>query len=143
MNQGDVKSKGSLKFQAHKPLDKSDPGFRILGHKLRWIAAHQTENRMDGLWRVLRKDELPTEFLGAMKSANKDMFGADNTIRNKELVLAFASQEAVDQRNAEAQEAARHQMSLVSSKAVPGGNRHMKVDESEVTKVSSREFFEN
>lgn len=143
MNNGDVKAKGGLRFQATKPLDKSDPGFRILGHKLHWVAAHQTENRMDGLWRIIKKDELPAEFLAAMKQSNRDMFGSDNTIRNKELVLAYASQDAVDERNAEARLAANHQMNLVTSKAVPGGNKHMRVDEAELTKVSSAEFFNN
>lgn len=137
------KQKGSLKFITHRPTDRLDPGFKIVGHKLRWIASSQTEDKMGRMWRVLRKSELPAETLKAMQEANRDMFGRDDTIRNKELVLAFASEEAVNVERQMLQDNARRQVSAVTSKSVPGGNRHIRVDEAEVTRVSGSEFFNN
>jgi hypothetical protein len=137
------KQKGSLKFITYRPTDKLDPGFRIVGHKLRWIASTQTEDKMGRIWRVLRKNELPAESLKAMQEANRDMFGRDDTIRNRELVLAYAPESAVNEERQMLDEASRRQMGLITSKAVPGGNKHIRVEEAEVTKVSGSEYFNN
>jgi len=138
-----TQQKGSMKFISHRPKDKLDPGFRIVGHKLRWIASTQTEDKMGRIWRVLRKEEMPAETLKEMQAANRDMFGRDNTIRNRELVLAYASEDAVNLERQSLQEAAKRQLNMVNSKSVPGGNKHITVDESEMTKVSGSEFFNN
>lgn len=138
-----VSQKGSLKFIAYRPTDKLDPGFKIVGHKLRWIAATQTEDKMGRIWRVLRKSDLPQEALKQLSDANRDFFGAGDTIRNRELVLAYASEEAVLLERNAINEASRRQLGVVTSKAVPGGGKHMRVEESELTKVSTAEFFDN
>jgi ABC-type thiamine transport system substrate-binding protein len=138
-----VSQKGSLKFISYRPTDKLDPGFKIVGHKLRWIAATQTEDKMGRIWRVLRKSELSKDALQSLSESNRDMFGSGDTIRNRELVLSYASEEAVlVERNA-INESSKRQLSSVTSKAVPGGGRHMKVQESELSKVSTAEFFDN
>ena len=137
------KIKGSLKFITYRPQDKLDPGFRIVGHKLRWIASSQTEDKMGRIWRVLRKNELPAETLKAMQDANRDMFGRDDTIRNRELVLAYATESAVNEERQLLDESSRRQMGLITSRSIPGGNKHMRVEEAEVTKVSGSEFFNN
>lgn len=136
----DVKTKGGLTFIATRPIDKTDPGFRIKGHKLRWVASNATEDKMGRFWRIIRRDELPKEFVEAMKAANRDMFGQDSTIRNRELVLAYAPEEVVAERRKELKEAAERQMSLVTSRAAP--NRHMRVEEAEMTRESASDFFE-
>jgi uncharacterized protein (DUF2252 family) len=138
-----TQQKGSMKFISHRPKDKLDPGFRIVGHKLRWIASTQTEDKMGRIWRVLRKEDMPAETLKEMQAANRDMFGRDNTIRNRELVLAYATEDAVNLERQSLQEAAKRQLSMVNSKSVPGGNKHITVDEAEMTKVSGSEFFNN
>lgn len=137
------KTKGSLKFIPHRPKDKLDPGFTIVGHKIRWLASTQTEDKMGRIWRILRKSDLPAETLRAMQEMNREVFGRDDTIRNKELVLAYASNDAVELEREMLREAAQRQMSLVTSRAIPGGNKHMRVEEAEVTKVSGSEFFNN
>jgi hypothetical protein len=137
------KSKGQFKFITHRPKDKLDPGFRIVGMKLRWIAATQTEDRMGRIWRVLRKEDLPPEVLKQMKDGNRDMFGQDNTIRSRELTLAYATEEAVAEERRLVDQASRAQMAQVTSKTAPGGNKHMKVEEAELTQVSGSEFFNN
>lgn len=135
--------KGNLKFVTHRPKDALDPGFRILGAKLRWIAATQTEDKMGRIWQVLRKDQVPKELLEQMRKSGREIFGSDNTIRKRELVLAWADEAAVAEERAMLDRAARSQLSQVTSKSVPGGNRHMKVEEAEMTKVSGSEFFNN
>lgn len=136
----DVKTKGGLTFIATRPIDKTDPGFRIAGHKLRWVAANATEDKMGRFWRVIRKDELPAEFIKAMKEANREMFGQDSTIRNRELVLAYAPESVVNDHRKELKEAAQRQMSLVTNRAAP--NRHMRVEEAELSRESASDFFE-
>lgn len=138
----EVKSKGDLKFIKHRPTDKTDPGFRILGWKLRWISMGSTESKDGRFWRVLRKTEIPTDILKDMIAANPDLFGQDSTIRNRELVLAYAPEDVVAAHRKEIEAAAKQQMSLVTSKSAPGGGRHIKVDESEVSHVSGAEFFD-
>jgi hypothetical protein len=136
----EVKAKGGLKFVSHRPTDKTDPGFRIVGHKLRWVAANATEDKMGRFWRVIRKHELPEDFLKAMKEANREMFGQDSTIRNRELVLAYAPDEVVGQAREELRQAAKSQLSRVTSRAAP--NKHMRVEEAELSHESSSDFFE-
>jgi hypothetical protein len=135
------KSKGQMKFLTHRPKDKLDPGFRIVGMKLRWIAATQTEDRMGRIWRVLRKEEMPPEILKQMRDGNRDMFGQDNTIRSRELILAYATEEAVAEERRMNEALAKSQMAQVTSKSAPGGNKHVKVQEAELSQVSSSEFF--
>lgn len=137
------KQKGALKFISYRPQDKLDPGFRIVGHKLRWIASTQTEDKMGRIWRVLRKTEMHPDTIKAMQEANRDMFGRDDTIRNRELVLAYAPESAVNEERKLLDEASRRQLGLITSKSVPGGNKHIRVDEAEVTKVSGSDYFNN
>lgn len=141
----EVNSKGMLKFIAAKPIDKSDPGFKILGHKLRWLSSGAQEDKMGRIWKVLRKTDLPPAVLQQLKDMNRaDMFGRDDTIRNRELVLAYAPDEVVAISKLELKEAADRQRSLITSKAVPGGGgKHMRVEEAEMSKVSSEEFFKD
>jgi hypothetical protein len=138
----DVKTKGNLKFIKHRPIDKTDPGFRIVGWKLRWIAMGTTESKDGRIWRVLRKSEIPAEILTAMTVNNPDIFGQDSTIRNRELVLAYAPEEIAAAQRKEAEDIARGQMAQINRKSAPGGGRHISVDEAEVSHVSGAEFFD-
>lgn len=141
----DVRQKGNLIFKKTNPIDKSDPGFRITGHRLRWVAATQTEDRMGRIWVQLRKSDLPPDFLRQMKEGNRDVFNSNdgNTIRNRELVLAYAPDDEVKLLRQELDREARDRLSVVTSKAAPGGNRSLTVDEATMTKVSTSEFFDN
>jgi len=136
----DVKSKNNLKFVTHRPIDKSDPGFKIVGCKLRWLASNQTEDRPGRIFRILRKSDLPPEILKQMEFHNRDMFNKDEVIRNRELVLAWAPDEAVAEHKKDLAEAARRQMALVTSRAAPGNNRNMRVEEAEVSQAGEEYF---
>jgi len=139
----EVKTKNGLKFVTHRPKDKSDPGFKIVGAQLRWIAANQTEDRPGRIFRILRKTDLPPELSKAMTDYNADMFNKDGIIRNRELVLAWAPMEKVQEHKKELEMAAKRQMSMVTSKANVGGAKGMKVFEAEMSKGNTEDFFNN
>lgn len=136
----DVKTKGTMKFVTHRPIDKSDPGFKIVGCKLRWLASNQTEDRPGRIFRILRKSDLPPEILKQMEHYNRDMFNKDEVIRNRELVLAWAPEEAVAAHKKELAETARRQLAMVTSRATPGNNRNMRVEEAELTQAGEEYF---
>ncbi len=137
----DVKTKGSLKFVTHRPKDKSDPGFKIVGAQLRWLASSQTEDRPGRIFRILRKTDLPPEIIKQMHDFNPEMFNKDGIIRNRELVLAWAPSEKVAEAKKELEMAAKAQFARITSKANPGNNRNMKVHEAEISQGNTEEFF--
>lgn len=138
----ETKTAKGLKFVTHKPKDKLDPGFQILGWKLRWIAATQTEDRYGRPHRVLKKEDLPADILKDMERSNPDFFARDNTIRNRELVLAYCPIDVANNIRREMDQAARDQMARI--KSLPSNSKGMKLDEVDVRKIGAgEEFFNN
>lgn len=94
-----MKTQGSkdLKFIPHKANhdDRLDVPFRIVGHKLRWVAARASEDKLTRVWKVLRKSELPASVVEDLERRSVNVFRDGETIRFGGLVLAYASDEAV------------------------------------------------
>lgn len=101
------------KFNKHRPVDTSDPGFTIPGYKLRWINGKVAENNPGRIWAVLRKGDFPNELVKHLTDHNPGAFTQGDTIRRGDLVLACASREAAAKRDAELAEMARDQEYLV------------------------------
>lgn len=136
-----MRTKTGFVVVPHKPTDKMDVPFRIKGMKLRWIAPHQTEERMGGTWRVLRKTDLPEEALKRLNEINSFVFSNGDSVRYKELVLGWVSDEQAASMKKENQEAAKAQMDTVRKKTSPGNG--VKVTEATFSKGPDKEFFNN
>jgi len=94
-----MKQAGSkdLKFVKHEANfnDSMDLPFRIVGHKLRWVAARASEDKFTRPWKILRKSELTPEIVRELESRSVNIFRDGETIRFGENVLAYATDEAV------------------------------------------------
>lgn len=77
--------------------DGSDPGFMIKGYKLRWLS-HTVQTFKPGrIWQPLRVEDLDPAFVQKWMPRYNHLAGnGDGTIRRREMVLSYASQEAVD-----------------------------------------------
>lgn len=85
----------------HTPVDTTDPGFAIKGVKLRWISGQVEARRAGRMWVPLKASMLPAKVLSKMKEANGSWFSTGDTIRKKDLTLAFAPIEQVEARRRE------------------------------------------
>jgi hypothetical protein len=94
-----MKPSGSkdLKFVKHDANfnDNMDLPFRIMGHKLRWVAARASEDKFTRPWKILRKSDLTSEIIRELESRSVNIFRDGDTIRFGENVLAYATDEAV------------------------------------------------
>lgn len=92
------KQQGSkeLKFVPHQANrnDTMDLPFRIVGHKLRWVAARSSEDKFTRPWMILKKSELPSDVIEDLKRKSINIFRDGETVRFGENVLAYASDEA-------------------------------------------------
>lgn len=122
-------NKKGLKFNKHRPKDPLDPGFSISGLRLKWMSPQKTEDRAGGIWEILRPDTLPIEVLTEMKKNN--LFASGDTIRNKELVLGFCTEEVHQEMRKEKQQLADDQLRRI--KALPHNATGMKIEEATVT----------
>ena len=77
--------------------DGSNPGFVIKGYKLRWLS-HTVQTFSPGrIWQPLKLSDLDPKFVEKwMPRYNHLASNGDDTIRRKEMVLSFASIEAVE-----------------------------------------------
>jgi hypothetical protein len=83
-------------FTFHRPVDNSDPGFAIKGYKLRWLSAAVEVRRAARIWVPLKLSMLPKKVLDQMQERQPRWFG-DDTIRRKDLTLAFAPLDQVNE----------------------------------------------
>jgi hypothetical protein len=86
------------KFKIHRPVDPSDPGFEIVGVKLRWISGKVREtSSSSNLWIPLRKSKMPPKLLEHIENFHPNAFNAGDTYRrgSGELILAYAPVEHV------------------------------------------------
>lgn len=147
-NQKDTNSKG-WKFQRKRvnPSDLTDLPFLIHGVQLRWISGRKNENRhMAGIWKVLRKADLPQELVRDLERDYIGMFGDGDTIRNGDLVLAYAPAEMAAARKKELTAAANDQAARVFRKpADPTAKGELTIDRKEtgIGMVGGEEFFNN
>lgn len=128
-------------FNKHRPTDSSDPGFTIPGRHLRWVNGRVSENNQGRPWVILRKSDLPKDLITHIESHNPSAFTQGDTIRRGDLVLGYASNEAVDVLRRENREKADDVHGLVnrapSIKNKDGSNR-AKVIENETTDVTQQ-----
>lgn len=104
-----------LKFVPHKTNhnDTLDVPFRIVGHKLRWVAGRQNEDKLSRVWKILRKSELPAHVVEDLQRRSVNIFRDGETVRYGGLVLAYASDEAVAEAKARVQNEANSQLSSI------------------------------
>lgn len=129
---------GSMPFERVRARDKSDPGFRLPGKKLRWISAKQTELNMDRPWAVLRRSMLPAELLQSLENANPGISSQGDTIRRGEMTLAYASEEAALHKRKEINTAIAEQKERIGVRP----SKQIRVDENETEKVGA-DLFRN
>lgn len=102
-----------VKFLKHKPVDRSDPGFTIPGHKIRWISGSVAENNPGRPWVVIRKSKLDKELVEHLKDHNPFAFQEGDTIRRGDLVLAYAPNDMAEELRNEIRQKAAEQEALV------------------------------
>ena len=83
-------------FTFDRPVDHTDPGFAIKGCKLRWVSGHVESRRGGRIWHVLKKSDLPKKCLDEITDRNPFWSSEGDTIRRRDLVLAYARQEDID-----------------------------------------------
>lgn len=105
----------------HRPIDPSDPGFRIKGVKLRWISTIVHQNNPDRPWVVLKKTMLPKGIVTKLEESRPDLFGDEEkeTIRRGggSLILAYAKDSAAKTHKDEIRERAKIQDDFVAAGA--------------------------
>lgn len=129
-------SVSNLPYQKVRSRDRSDPGFRLPGKKLRWVSAKQTEVNMDRPWAIIRRSMLPEELLKHLDSINPGMFTAGDTVRRGDLILAYCSDEAAIAHRKELDQLAEQQKSRVHGQA----SKAVKIYENEIEKVGADLF---
>ncbi len=85
----------------HSSVDNSDPGFAIKGVKLRWVSGQVESRRAGRIWVPLKVSMLPDKTVARMKEHNPSWFSTGDTIRRKDLTLAYAPLELVEARQRE------------------------------------------
>lgn len=122
----------TIAFVKHRPVDRSDPGFTIPGHRLRWVSARVSENEPGRPWRPLRKSQLSKELQDHLETINPDVFAHGDTIRKGDLVLALAHEDRAKELRKELNERSRDQERSVARFARgvnnPDGSPRAKVD---------------
>ena len=96
-------SESDLSF--HTPIDVSDPGFMIKGHKLRWVSEGVEVRRAGRIWKPIKMSELPQKAIENVASLRSKWAGGGagegDTIRRRDLVLTYAPIELVEERRRE------------------------------------------
>lgn len=138
------KQPATPKFEVtrHRPTDTLDPGFAIKGHKLRWIHGFKAEGPEMSIWKVLKKDELQPEQLKSLQQQIPGLFSGGNTIRKRDLVLAYAPMDSVKEVRAEVDKANQEAMQRIYNN--PTTSPHVSVDpkETEVKRGGAEIFKE-
>lgn len=97
----DSKSNNNSKFKDtdftfHRARDNSDTGFAIKGHKLRWLSNAVEFRRSGRAWVPLRVSNLPKKVLDYLKDYQPRWVGEGDTIRRRDLTLAYAPLEEIE-----------------------------------------------
>jgi len=89
-----MKSFTKSEVSVHRAVDNTDPGFALKGFKLRWMSNIVAVRRGVRIWRTLKISQLPKDVVTELKSINPAWEDGD-TIRRRDLTLAYASLEDV------------------------------------------------
>jgi hypothetical protein len=84
-------------FEFHRPVDNTDPGFSIKGCKLRWLSASVEVRRAARIWMPLKLSMMPEKVQGRLKEYQPRWFGEGDTVRKKDMTLAFAPIDQVEE----------------------------------------------
>lgn len=90
-------NKSDFIFSKGQPKDNSDPGFSLRGHVLRWVSGGVEARRAPRFWQPLKLSHVPKEIQSEFQTKLRSMIDGD-TIRRRDLVLAFAKEDLVKER---------------------------------------------
>lgn len=100
-------------FKTYRPVDPSDPGFEIVGARLRWVSGRARENNTytSMYWVPVRKSQLPKELVAHIERVYPNAFADGDTIRRGggELTLAYCDHETARRLERENVERSREQ----------------------------------
>lgn len=85
----------------HQSRDNTDPGFALKGFKLRWLSGAVEARRAGRIWTPLKVSMLPDRVLNHLKDKQPAWLSTGDTIRRRDLTLAFAPQKLADDRRRE------------------------------------------
>jgi hypothetical protein len=112
-------------FSFTRPIDKLDIGFTVRGLKFHWVHTRKAESSPDRPWVPLRDKHLPPEMLKRLLEARPGFFGADGLARNGDLVLHYATLEAIEPYRLEREEENADQLRRINQ--APDGGTGMTV----------------
>jgi hypothetical protein len=101
-------------FRTHKPVDRTDPGFTIAGHTLRWINGRVAENSPGRPWTVIQKEDLTPEILKLLTRSIPGAFNNGNTVRRGDLVLAYCPADLAKEHRQELNRLAKEQQKRIA-----------------------------
>lgn len=130
----------ALQFKTHRPADRSDPGFTIVGHKLRWVSGKVTEISPGRPWEIISKQNLSPEMQAHLKKFNPNAFAQGETIRRGDLVLAYCPNDVYEALQLENREKAKEQEAMVKRPAISSksGKSNVTVTDDETTDVTAQ-----
>lgn len=114
----------------HRSVDNSDPGFAIKGFKLRWLSGGVEARRAGRMWQPLKLSMLPEKVLAKMRESNPSWFAAADTIRKKDLTLAFAPLQLVEERRRALKENQNANEAIFRGKVSVGNGAYTEKDNS-------------
>ncbi len=117
----------------HRAVDGTDPGFAIKGIKLRWISGQVEGRRAGRIWVPLKVSMLPEKTVARLRDQNGSWFSTGDTIRRKDLTLAFATIESAEARTRELKQQ-QHANEAVFRGQVDLGNGVKTEKENQVTR---------
>lgn len=112
----------------HSSVDNSDPGFAIKGFKLRWLSGGVEARRAGRIWQPLKASMLPDKVLKRIKEINPIWFSQGETIRKKDLTLAFAPLDMVEKRRRMLRENQNANEAVFRGKVAIGNGAHTDPD---------------
>jgi len=121
----------------HRPIDATDPGFMVKGHKLRWVSAAVEVRRTGRAWIPLKISALPETATKKLKETNPSWFNAGDTIRRRDLVLCVAPAEEVDRQKKENKENQKANEGVFQRNRKIGTGHVKTTDDVEVTQERS------
>ncbi len=126
-----------------RPIDATDPGFKVKGHRLRWVSSSVEMRRTGRAYIPLKISCLPESATKKLKETNPSWFNAGDTIRRRDLVLCIAPIEEVEKTRKENKENQKANEGVFMKNKRIGTGSVKTTDEVEVAneRVSTAEKF--
>lgn len=118
-------NKSDFIFSKGQPKDNSDPGFTLKGHVLRWVSGGVEARRAPRFWQPLKLSHIPKELHQEFQTKMRSMIDGD-TIRRRDLVLAFAKEDLVKERRKDIFEQQKANEAVFRGNALIAGNDHVR-----------------